>query len=125
MLTVRSYSSHDTWTPGPLITQPQALADPEAANALSSAAATASGAVPTAQPQLAVEDDGIPPGTPEFILNDPLLPQLVCNHHLTLANYTDHDISGTQTTSHRNHADVRDWFDLENSHRVPRGIQLE
>lgn len=76
MLTVRGYSSHETWAPGPLITQPQALADPEAANALSSAAATTSGPV---QPQPTVEDDGIPPGTPEFILKDPLLPQLVCN----------------------------------------------
>ncbi len=85
MLTVRGYSSHDTWAPGPLITQPQALADPGAANALSSAVATASGAVPPAQPQPAVEDDGIPPGTPEFILKDPLLPQLVCNHRPTAA----------------------------------------
>jgi len=80
MLTVRGYSSHDTWAPGPLITQPQALADPEAANALSSDAATASGTVPPARPQPAVEDDGIPPGTPEFILKDPLLPQLVRDH---------------------------------------------
>ena len=80
MLTVRGYSSHDTWTPGPLITQPQALADPEAANALASAAATASGVVPPTQPQPIVEDDGIPPGTPEFILKDTLLPQLVCNY---------------------------------------------
>lgn len=76
MLTVRGYSSHDTWAPGPLITQPQALADPGAANALSSAAATTSG---PAQPQPTAEDDGIPPGTPEFILKDPLLPQLVCS----------------------------------------------
>lgn len=80
MLAVRGYSSHDTWTPGPLITQPQALAEPGAANALSSAAATTSGPAPPARPQPAVEDDGIPPGTPEFILKDPLLPQLVCNH---------------------------------------------
>ena len=88
MLAVRGYSSHDTWTPGPLITQPQALADPGAANALSSAAATTSGAVPPAQPaqpQPATEDDGIPPGTPEFILKDPLLPQLVCKHCPTAA----------------------------------------
>jgi hypothetical protein len=35
---------------------------------------------------LAVEDDGIPPGTPEFILKDTLLPQLVCNYPFTLAN---------------------------------------
>lgn len=85
MLTVRGYSSHDTWAPGPLITQPQALADPGAANALFSAAATGSGAVPPTQPQPAVEDDGIPPGTPDFILKDPLLPRLVCNHCSTVA----------------------------------------
>jgi hypothetical protein len=81
MLTVRGYSSHDAWSPGPLITQPQALADPEAANALSSATATSSGVVP---PVPAVEDDGIPPGTPEFILKDPLLLQLVSDHSLIL-----------------------------------------
>ena len=95
MLTVRGYSSHDTWAPGPLITQPQALADPEAANALSTAAATTSGTVPPAQPRPTVEDDGIPPGTPEFILKDPLLPQLVCNHPFMFANYIDHDVLGT------------------------------
>ena len=106
MLSVRGYSSHDTWTPGPLITQPQALADPEAANALSSAAATASGAVPPTQPRPTVEDDGIPPGTPEFILKDPLLPQLVCNPPFILANCTDRGVLGTQTTSYRNYVDV-------------------
>jgi len=76
MLTVRGYSSHDTWNPGSLITQRQALAVPQNATTLSSTAATASGAEPPSQPQPIIEDDGVPSGTPDFILQDPLLPQL-------------------------------------------------
>jgi hypothetical protein len=106
MLTVRGYSSHDTWNPGSLITQRQALAVPQNATTLSSTAATASGAEPPSQPQPIIEDDGVPSGTPDFILQDPLLPQLVCFHLSILASSTDRGVLGTQTTSYRNYADV-------------------